>query len=55
MTRPLTSIGPINRSPRTEQTHPLTFRLREDAERRFGWPNTSPKAATPRHKKRLCR
>jgi len=32
MTRPLTSIGPINRSPRVEQTHPLTFRLREDGE-----------------------
>ncbi|KXU39091.1 NADH dehydrogenase [Ventosimonas gracilis] len=30
MTRPLTSIGPINRSLRSEQTHPLTFRLRED-------------------------
>ena len=28
--RPLNSVGPINRMPRTEEQHPMTWRLRED-------------------------
>jgi hypothetical protein len=45
----LTSIGPANRITRSEETHPLTWRLTPS---RYGWRNTSRRTATRPHARR---
>ncbi len=45
----LTSIGPANRMARSAETHPLTWRLREDAQPVW---NTRARTAMPRRARR---